>query len=88
MAYYEIDPWGEERADLRMGIMASVIANTNRDPKKSRPYKARDFMPNPTGIIGDPEDIGNLVAFLVSDKARYINASNYRIDGGAADSTN
>jgi 3-oxoacyl-[acyl-carrier protein] reductase len=49
---------------------------------------ARDFMPNPTGIIADPEDIGNLVAFLSSDKARYINAANYRIDGGAADSTN
>jgi 3-oxoacyl-[acyl-carrier protein] reductase len=49
---------------------------------------AREFMPNPTGIIGDPEDIGNLVAFLASDKARYINAANYRIDGGAADSTN
>jgi 3-oxoacyl-[acyl-carrier protein] reductase len=49
---------------------------------------ARDFMPNPTGIIGDPEDIGHLVAFLSSDKARYINAANYRIDGGAADSTN
>ncbi len=48
---------------------------------------AREFMPNPTGIIGDPEDIGNLVAFLASDKARYINAANLRIDGGAGDST-
>ena len=45
------------------------------------------FMPNPSGIIGNPEDIGNLVAFLVSDKARYINATNLRIDGGAGDST-
>ena len=44
-------------------------------------------MPNPTGIIADPEDIGNFVAFLASDKARYINAANLRIDGGAGDST-
>ena len=29
-----------------MGIMASVIANTQRDPKKSRPFKPRDFMPD------------------------------------------
>jgi NAD(P)-dependent dehydrogenase (short-subunit alcohol dehydrogenase family) len=43
-------------------------------------------MPNPAGIIGDPEDIGNLVAFLVSERARYINAANIRIDGGTADS--
>jgi len=44
------------------------------------------FMANPAGIIGEPEDIGHLVTFLVSDKARYINAANIRIDGGAADS--
>jgi NAD(P)-dependent dehydrogenase (short-subunit alcohol dehydrogenase family) len=43
-------------------------------------------MPNPAGLIGEPEDIGHLVAFLVSDKARYINAANLRIDGGMADS--
>jgi NAD(P)-dependent dehydrogenase (short-subunit alcohol dehydrogenase family) len=43
-------------------------------------------MPNPAGIIGTPEDIGNLVAFLASDRARYVNAANVRIDGGMADS--
>ena len=47
----------------------------------------RGDMPNPAGIVGTPEDIGELVAFLVSDRARYINAANIRIDGGAADST-
>ena len=47
----------------------------------------REFMPNPSGIVGDPEDVGHLVAFLASDKARYVNAANLRIDGGAADST-
>lgn len=43
-------------------------------------------MSNPAGIVGTPEDIGHLVAFLASDKARYINAANLRIDGGTADS--
>lgn len=43
-------------------------------------------MANPAGIIGDPEDIGHLVAFLASDRARYVNAANLRIDGGTADS--
>ncbi|MBY0401424.1 SDR family oxidoreductase [Myxococcota bacterium] len=47
----------------------------------------RGDMPNPAGLVGTPEDIGELVAFLASDRARYVNAANIRIDGGAADST-
>lgn len=45
MAYAKLEPFGEERADLRAGIIASVIANVNRDPKKQRPFKPEDFMP-------------------------------------------
>ena len=47
----------------------------------------RGEMPNPAGIVGTPEDIGELVAFLASDRARYVNGANVRIDGGASDST-
>ena len=46
MAYASIEPFGEERADLRAGIIASVIANVNRDPKKrATPFTPQDFMP-------------------------------------------
>ena len=45
----------------------------------------RDFLPNPAGIVGGPEDVGGLVAFLASPLARYINGADFRIDGGAAD---
>lgn len=44
-ALYRIDPWGEQRADLRAGIVASTMANINRDPKKTPPFKATQFMP-------------------------------------------
>lgn len=44
MAYAEIEPFGEERADLRAGIVASTIANVNRG-KNKRAYKAQAFMP-------------------------------------------
>jgi len=47
----------------------------------------RGDMPNPAGIVGTPEDVGELVAFLASPRARYVNAANVRIDGGAGDST-
>lgn len=46
MVYYELEPFGEERADLRAGIVASTVANVNRDPKKQKkPFAAQDFMP-------------------------------------------
>lgn len=46
MAYAMIEPFGEARADLRMGIIASLLANIYRDPKKRRQaYKPEDFIP-------------------------------------------
>jgi len=49
------------------------------------PHVAGEWMPNPTGRVGTPEEVGALVAFLASPQARYINGANLRIDGGAAD---
>ena len=47
LALYKIDPWGEFRADLRMGIQAAVVANVNRDSKrKPDAYTPADFMPD------------------------------------------
>lgn len=43
MAYYSLEPFGEERADLRAGIISSTIANVNRG--KHKPFKPTDFMP-------------------------------------------
>jgi hypothetical protein len=46
MAFYRVEPFGERRADLRMAIVAALIANVNRDPKKQRePFTVDDFMP-------------------------------------------
>ncbi len=43
MGEYQRDPWGEERADLRAGIVAATVANVHRT--KGRSYKHSDFMP-------------------------------------------
>lgn len=46
MAYAQLEPWGEMRADLRAGIVASTMANTARDPKKrKKPFAPEEFMP-------------------------------------------
>ena len=36
----------------------------------------------PMGRFGQPEDMANLVAFLVSDRARYITGQSIAVDGG------
>ncbi len=38
----------------------------------------------PTGRVGEPEEVANLIAFLCSDLAGYINGVDILIDGGAA----
>ena len=43
MDYYDLEPFGEERADLRCGIIAHVIASVNAP--KGKKYKVSDFMP-------------------------------------------
>ncbi|MCG8694725.1 MAG: SDR family oxidoreductase [Minwuiales bacterium] len=45
----------------------------------------REVMENPTGRIARIEEVADLVAFLVSPRAGFINGQNIRIDGGAVD---
>lgn len=42
--------------------------------------------PEDPKIIGKPEDVAHLVAFLCSDKAKHINGSCITVDGGASHS--
>jgi len=44
LAFAASQPFGDERADLRMGISTAAIVNSWLDRKK-RPYKPSDFMP-------------------------------------------
>ena len=44
---------------------------------------AADILDNPTGRLGRPEEVADLVAFVASPLAGYINGANLRIDGGS-----
>lgn len=38
-------PWGEEADDYRTALLATMFANSKRDPKKrSKAYQLRDFI--------------------------------------------
>ncbi len=52
-----------------------------KDPEAAR-EKVRSSLP--VGRIGEPEDVGNLVAFLASDEARYLTGTEIVIDGGTS----
>ena len=43
-AFDDIDPIGDERIDLLVGILASVMANPHRK-RGARAFKPSDFMP-------------------------------------------
>jgi len=43
----------------------------------------REILYNPVGRLGRAEDVANLVAYLTSPLADYINGANFRVDGGS-----
>lgn len=45
VAYNQLEPFGEERDDLRAAIIASVIANA-LGGRKGKKFKPKDFMPD------------------------------------------
>jgi hypothetical protein len=69
MAYDRVEPFGEERGDLRAGIVAATVANANRG-KNSKPYAPGDFMPKfaekTEGIVRQtPEEMKALLMTMV-----------------------
>jgi 3-oxoacyl-[acyl-carrier protein] reductase len=42
-----------------------------------------DILDNPSGRLGRPEEVADLVAFVASPLAGYVNGANLRIDGGS-----
>lgn len=53
MAYATLEPFGEERADLRAGIVASAVVNVHRT-QSDKAAQPSDFMP--TFDEGEPDD--------------------------------
>ena len=45
MAFSSVEPIGDERADLRAALIASVLANINRNPETTpAPFTLADFL--------------------------------------------
>lgn len=81
------------------GIIATqAVQNWYRDVAKERGWGTewseiertvlREVLPNTVGRLGNEDEVANLVTFLASPLAGYINGSNYRIDGGSTATVN
>lgn len=45
MAYATIEPFGAEVTHYLLAQIAAAIYNVNRDPRKTKPLNAEEFMP-------------------------------------------
>jgi hypothetical protein len=59
MAYYELEPWGEERMDLRFAMLTAFLYNSLRS--RSQPeLTAADFMPDFLGAGTPVDEVGSM----------------------------
>jgi 3-oxoacyl-[acyl-carrier protein] reductase len=64
-------------------LLASLIDKEMRERKVDRATAAAGFTrSNPLGRTGTPEEVADLVSFLVSDSANFVAGSAVSIDGG------
>jgi 7-alpha-hydroxysteroid dehydrogenase len=75
----EYGPAGVRANAIRPGFTATELMEGI--PRDSDIY--RSYLENtPLGGVAEPEDVGNLAAFLCSDKARFITGQAINVDGG------
>lgn len=61
-------------------MVAEAFKQVNPDDPKAA--EAEYAKRNPTRALGDPQDVGKLVAFLISEENGYISGQTIAIDGG------
>lgn len=45
-------------------------------------FREAQLAANPLGILGEPDDVGHLVVYLISDESRYVSGAEIAVDGG------
>jgi NAD(P)-dependent dehydrogenase (short-subunit alcohol dehydrogenase family) len=72
--------------EVRVNCVSPGWIDVSRWKKKAarKPVKLSraDHAQHPVGRVGRPEDVAELVAFLISDAAGFATAQNYVLDGG------
>ena len=77
VAAIELGPYG-----IRVNCVAPGAIETERTRLERADYAGTWASVTPLGRIGTPEDVGDVVAFLASDAARFISGQTLNVDGG------
>lgn len=67
---------------VRTPILSLAARTYGGDGVSEEEAFARFGAAHPVGGIGEPEEVADLIAFLVSDRAGFVTGSDFRIDGG------
>jgi len=74
--------------EVRASVMARAAREAGEDDitwDEAQRWALEESMPNLTERIPDPEDVGRLVAFLVSEHSWHLTGADIKFDGGALD---
>lgn len=83
LSYKHADAWGAKGA--RIVTVSPGVIETEMGLKAAEEHPERMAMikkATPLGRYGTPEDVSNVVKFLVSDAAKFITATDILVDGG------
>jgi len=80
LVYHEIDPWTEDRADLRAGIVAAVVASAN----SKRTFKPSDFMPE----FGPPQEQTDEDIRAIAIRANAMLGGTFKVDSNGNEHRN
>ena len=68
---------------IRVNSISPGFIDTKLTRKNISPYQIKKLKTKiPLGSLGKPTDVANTIAFMISEKARYITGTNIIIDGG------
>jgi 3-oxoacyl-[acyl-carrier protein] reductase len=70
------------RDNIRVNCIAPGVVKTELAAPVMKYLQERDLKPNPMNLYGEPEDVADLVRFLVTGSSRYMTGAVIRLDGG------
>lgn len=78
----EMAPHGIRVNAINPGVVRTNLHSATNTVPDYEAFLARSKETHPLGFVGEPEDAAELVAFLVSDRARWITGGLFALDGG------